>query len=164
MQINSSMSNMSLTPSQLTSANKVIKEFTDVEAQVIANDNSDKVDLNSAKGEVKLDFTPLKDGAREKFSGELSFNTDTKEAEKTFITKNYDKPGGVGVNYAKHQLEDGSTYYRKDDMYQEFPMYRQIDEVVVDKNGQIKSFESYEERDTFSGFGFGGGDDFYIAH
>ncbi|MCQ2735926.1 MAG: hypothetical protein MJ234_01750 [bacterium] len=162
MQITSSMP--SLTPYQLSSAEKVINEFKNVEAQMIAADN-DTVDLNSAEGEVKVDFKPLKEGAREKFTGEVTYNKETKEAEKTFVTKNYDKPGGVGVNYAKHQLEDGSTYYRKDDMYQEYPMYRQIDEIVVGKDGQIKSFESYEERDEFSGFGgFGGGDEFYIAH
>ncbi len=154
----------SLTPSQISSANKVIKEFADVESLMVSVDNNDKIDLNSSKGEVKVDFAPLKENAREKFTGEISYNPDTKEVDKTFVTKNYDKPGGVGVNYAKHQLEDGSTYYRKDDMYQEFPMYRQIDEVVVGKDGQIKSFESYEERDSFSGFGFGGGDNFLIAH
>ena len=161
MQISSSLP--SLTPAQLSKADKVVAEFKQVEADVIAVDN-DTIDLNSNEGEVKIDFTPLKPNAKEKFTGEVTYNKDTKEAEKTFVTKNYDKKGGVGVNYAKHQLKDGSTLYRKDDMYQEFPMYRQIDEVIVGKDGQIKSFESYEERDDFMGFGFCGGDGFNIAH
>ena len=150
-----------LTPAQLNKAEKVVSEFKQVESEMIAVDN-DKVDLNSNEGQVKVDFQQLKPNSKEKFTGEVTYNKDTKEAEKTFVTKNYDKPGGVGVNYAKHQLEDGSTYYRKDDMYQEFPMYRQIDEVVVGKDGTIKSFESYEERDDFAGFGFGGGE-YFIA-
>ena len=69
-----------------------------------------------------------------------------------------------GLSYADNLIKAGSTLYRKDDMYQEFPMYRQIDEVIVGKDGQIKSFESYEERDDFMGFGFCGGDGFNIAH
>ncbi len=154
--------NSGLTPYQMTSAQKVVKEFADVEAKMMAVDNTDKVDLDSSAGNVKVDFTPLTPGAKEKFSGELSFDPSTKETKNLFVTKNYDKPGGVGVNYVKRDLDAENVYLRKDDMYQEYPMYRQIDEVVVNKTtGEIKSFESYEERDGMMPIGgFGPGGDF----
>lgn len=158
MNINSS--NMSLTPNQLSSANKVVKEFAELENKIASVDNKDSVDLNSSKGEVKLDFTQVNQNAKEKYTGDMKFDPSTNETKELFMTKNYDKQGGVGVNYVKRELDAENVYLRKDDMYQEFPMYRQIDEVVVNKvTGEVKSFESYEERDTFNGFG-----DFFIAH
>lgn len=160
MQINSMGA---LPPSQLQSAMKVVREFASVAEGMMAVDN-DSVDLNSSQGEVKLDFQPLKKDGREKFTGELSFNPEDKDVKKMFVTKNYDKSSSVGVNYAAHDLGEGKMLLRKDDMYQEFPMYRQIDEVVIDKStGEIKSFESYEERDSYMPPFGGGGGDYYFS-
>ena len=159
--------NPSLSPSQTNFAQKVVKEFSDLENKLIDIDNKDKVDLDSSKGNIKLDFTPLTPSDRVKYTGDMKFNPETKETKELFVTKNYDKPGGVGVNYVKRNLDAENVYLRKDDMYQEYPMYRQIDEIVYNKNtGEIKSFESYEERDGMPMLGIGGGNDegFFIAH
>ena len=46
-------------------------------------------------------------------------------------------------------------------MYQEFPCYRDIEEVRVDKKtGEVISYERYEERDDFIMPYFGGSDVF----
>ncbi len=149
----------SLTPNQILAAQKVIKEFDDVAEKMKTADNKDSVDINSAKGEVKLDFKPLGESNREKYTGELSFNAKTGETGEMSVIKNYDKPNGVGVSYNRHDHNDGEITFWKDDMYQEFPMYRQIDIVKVDKaTGEIKSFESYEERDGETIIGGGGSD------
>ena len=158
--MNINASNQSLTPYQISSANKVVKEFAELENKIASVDNKDSVDLNSSKGEVKLNFTQIAQNDKLKYTGDMKFDPSTNETKELFMTKNYDKPGGVGVNYVKRDFDAENVYLRKDDMYQEYPMYRQIDEVVVNKvTGEIKSFESYEERDGMGGYG-----GFFMAH
>ena len=139
MQISSSLP--SLTPAQLSKADKVVAEFKQVEADVIAVDN-DKIDLNSNEGEVKLDFTPLKPNAREKFTGEVTYNKDTKEAEDTHITKDCTDNNGrsiVKYKYDKYQLKNGNTLYIKEEttkgIYDSF--YKKQERICVDQNGKF---------------------------
>ena len=110
MQISSSLP--SLTPAQLSKADKVVAEFKQVEADVIAVDN-DKIDLNSNEGEVKLDFTPLKPNAREKFTGEVTYNKDTKEAEKTFEGYRYGDFKKAVADAVLEELEPFQARYRE---------------------------------------------------
>jgi hypothetical protein len=133
-------------------AKKLVAEFQEVSEKVQPFDIDDKVDLNSARGVVELNFSDL--GGTEKmkkYTGKVQFDPETKHTDDMFVTVNYDKPDGVGVNYSyKDKKEEGILTYRKDDMYQEFPCYRDIEEARVDKKtGEVLSYERYEERDGF---------------
>jgi len=147
----------------MKSAKKLIAEFQAVSEKLQPFDIDDKVDLNSTRGVVEVNFSDL--GRTEKikkYTGKVHFDPETQNTDELFITVNYDKPGGVGVNYSyKNWKDEGIETYRKDDMYQEFPCYRDIEEVRVDKKtGEVISYERYEERDDFIMPYFGGSDVF----
>ncbi|MDQ7826259.1 MAG: hypothetical protein RDV48_25885 [Candidatus Eremiobacteraeota bacterium] len=155
--------NEPLSQSQINSARRVVSEFGEVAQKMIGADNQDTVDLDSSKGKVEVDFIGLGKNERGKYSGSVTYDPQTSEVKELFVTRNYDKKDGVGVNYALHSHEDNTVSYRRDDMYQEFPMCRSIEEVVVDKGtGEIKSYEAYEERDDYMPPMGGGDSDYYL--
>jgi hypothetical protein len=143
-------------------AQRVIKEFEDVATTLRQADNiSDSVDLDPASGSVRVDFSDLGINGRVKYTGTVTFDPASEKGFKDlFVTRNYDKPGGVGINYAFHNPDGNTLYYRRDEMYQEYPMCRYIQEVEVDKKtGEITNYNAWEERDD--PFLFGGESDAY---
>jgi|GEM_PF-2132923 len=148
-----------LSHTQNEAARKVIQEFNDVGKTMMEADNKDKVDLSSDSGKVKVEFSDLgKKESRVKYTGDITYDPSSREVRNLFVTINYDKPGGVGTNYAFRQVDDNTLSYRRDEMYQEYPMCRYIQEFTVDKKTQeIKGYEAYEERDDYMP-AFGGSD------
>jgi len=140
---------------------QVVSEFDEINNLMQNADNMDKVDLNSSKGTVEVDFINLGKDKVKKYSGTVEFNPETKETSDLFVTANYDKKDGVGVNYRYIDKGDGTVTYRRDDMYQEYPMSRDIEELTIDKKtGEVKHYERYEEIDNSPPIFSGGSDVF----
>ncbi|MGV8119335.1 MAG: hypothetical protein AB2L14_06180 [Candidatus Xenobiia bacterium LiM19] len=151
MQIGPSNHQTPLSQTQQEAARKVIQEFNDVGKTMIDADNKDKVDLSGGKGTVKVEFSDLgKKESRVKYTGDVTYDPSSREVKNLFVTINYDKYGGVGTNYAFREVDANTVSYRRDEMYQEYPMCRYIQEFQVDKSTQeIKGYEAYEERDDY---------------
>jgi hypothetical protein len=142
----------SLSQADIETARRVMQEFKEVGEQVMNCDNVDGIDIDrSTPNFVKVDFSDLgNNDSRVKYTGEVKYDPDTKEMSTIFVTKNYDKKGGVGTNYSYHEVDENTATYWRDEMYQEFPMSRFIQSFTVDrKTDEIKNFEQWEERDDY---------------
>jgi len=131
-------------------ARKVVSEFEKVSSEVMGFDNADRIDLNGSNGVVELHESKLGRPKGMLYTGKIEFDPETKEKKDYSITVNYEKYGGAGINYSYHVLDDSKVSFWKDDMYQEAPLSRYIQEVVMDrKTGEIISYEARDERDEY---------------
>ncbi len=133
----------------VSAAKKVIAEFNQIAADLERYDNVDRVDLDRNHNVVEFKESKLERPDGKVYTGKIEYDPDTKEKKEMFVTVNHKNYGGVGINYSFHQNEQTASYWR-DDLYQEAPLSRYIQEVVVDKkSNEIISYTARDERDDY---------------
>lgn len=157
MQINPSGSPQQRQPVDVSAAKKVIAEFNRIAADLERYDNVDRVDLNRRENVVEFKESRLGQTDGKLYTGKVEYDPDTKEKKDMFVTVNDKNYGGVGINYSFRQDDKTASYWR-DDLYQEAPLSRYIQEVVVDKKtNAVISYTARDERDDY--LVFPGGED-----